>query len=148
MKRKTIAKYDPKSAPRKISSRTTLSKSRCLCEASGILFFPCSGASNVGHLADRASRELAAEGAGLMYCLAGIGAQHPSMIASARDAGRIVGIDGCEVGCAKKILERAGLTINDYIVVSSFGIEKEYQPGRKKDLSTVKQAIEKSLYKD
>lgn len=148
MNRKTPAKLDRNSAQRKVSARATLSKSRCLCEASGILFFPCSGASNVGHLADRASRELAAEGAGLMYCLAGIGAHYPSMIASAQDAGRIVGIDGCEIGCAKKILERAGLTITDYIVVIALGIEKKYQPIRKKDLSTVKQAIEKSLYKD
>lgn len=148
VKRRTVAKSGRKSALRKISPRATLSKSRCLCEASGILFFPCSGASNVGHLADRASRELATEGAGVMYCLAGIGARYPSMIASARDAVRIVCIDGCEVGCAKKILERAGVTITDYIVVSALGIEKKYQPIREKDLSIAKQAIKESLLRD
>lgn len=149
MQRKTIGKSGHKSASRNVSARSALPKLRCLCETSGILLFPCSGASNVGHLAGRASRELAAEGAGVMYCLAGIGARYPSMIASARDAGRIVGIDGCEVGCAKKILERAGLTITDYIVVSALGIEKKYQPDiRGKDLSVIKRAVEESLLRD
>jgi len=60
----------------------------------------------------------------------------------------IVCIDGCEVGCAKKILERAGVTITDYVVVSALGIEKKYQPIREEDLSIAKQAIEESLLRD
>lgn len=146
MNRKPIGKSSRKGATLKATPQNRSNKSRCLCEASGILLFPCSGASNVGHLADRASRELASESAGVMYCLAGIGAGYPSMIASAKDATRIACIDGCEVGCAKKIPEQAGLTITDYIVVNALGMEKKYQPDiRGKESSIIKRAVEESL---
>ena len=35
--------------------------------------FPCSGASDVGGLSDQAARQMALDGTGKMYCLAGIG---------------------------------------------------------------------------
>ena len=41
-----------------------------------------------------------------------------------RLADEVVAIDGCEVGCAKKTLEAAGVTPNRHVVVSDLGIEK------------------------
>ena len=37
------------------------------------LVFPCSGASDVGGLSDRAARQMTLDQTGKMYCLAGIG---------------------------------------------------------------------------
>jgi uncharacterized metal-binding protein len=90
------------------------------------MLFPCSGASNVGLIADRAVRALAAKGAGKMFCLAGIGAHVSGMIESAKAVGRIVAVDGCPVGCAGKTLEMGGLVVTDQIVLSDLGIEKSH----------------------
>jgi uncharacterized metal-binding protein len=44
------------------------------CEYVTKLIYSCSGASNVGEIADRVARKLRAEGLGRMTCLASIGA--------------------------------------------------------------------------
>ncbi|MBM7855855.1 putative metal-binding protein [Desulfohalotomaculum tongense] len=98
----------------------------CSCgrDASEILIFPCSGASNVGQIANQAGVELTKAVVGKMFCLAGIGAHVGSFVESAKGAKRIVAIDGCPVQCAKKTLEHAGVTITDYVVVTEEGIDK------------------------
>lgn len=98
----------------------------CSCETTEILIFPCSGASNVGQIANQAAVELTKEKVGKMFCLAGIGGHVESFIESTRGAKRIVAIDGCPQYCAKKTLEHTGLTITDYIVVSKEGIKKSH----------------------
>ena len=35
-------------------------------------------------------------------------------------------IDGCAVGCGKKIFEKNGITAEHYFVASDMGIEKSY----------------------
>lgn len=42
-----------------------------------------------------------------MFCLAGVGGQLGSFVQSAKDVPQMVDIDGCEIGCAKAILEHA-----------------------------------------
>lgn len=98
----------------------------CTCEAAEILIFPCSGASNVGQIANQAAVELTKDKVGKMYCLAGIGGHLESFIESARGAKRIVAIDGCPQYCARKTLEHAGLSITDYVVVTEQGIKKSH----------------------
>ena len=44
---------------------------QCSCTAAPKLVFPCSGASDVGGLTDRAGRQMTLDLAGKMYCLAG-----------------------------------------------------------------------------
>ncbi|MBF7084277.1 putative zinc-binding protein [Desulfallas sp. Bu1-1] len=98
----------------------------CSCEATEILIFPCSGASNVGQIANQAGVELTKAGIGKMFCLAGIGGHVESFVESAKGAKRIIAIDGCPVQCAKKTLEHAGVTITDYVVVTEEGIKKNH----------------------
>jgi len=97
---------------------------KCLCEASEVLIFPCSGGSNCGQIANQAAVQLAEEGIGRMYCLAGIGAHDSVMIDTAKAAKRIVAIDGCSTACAKRTLEHAGLMVTDYLDVTEEWIEK------------------------
>lgn len=97
---------------------------KCLCNAKNVVVFPCSGGSNCGQIANEAAVRLTKEGVASLFCLAGIGAHIGGMVESARSAERIVAIDGCSVGCARKVLEHAGLTITDYIDVAKLGVEK------------------------
>ena len=97
---------------------------KCLCEASEVLIFPCSGGSNCGQIANQAAVQLTEEGIGTIYCLAGIGAHDSVMIETAKAAKRVVAIDGCSTSCAKRTLEHAGLMVTDHLDVTEEGIEK------------------------
>lgn len=76
------------------------------CEGDERLVFPCSGASDVGGLADEVSRKMSKEEVGRMYCLAAIGAGVESFVETTKAATQVVAIDGCPVGCATKCLEK------------------------------------------
>ena len=56
----------------------------CSCSSAPKLIFSCSGAADVGELADQAARRLTREGSGKMFCLAGIGGQVEGIIKSKR----------------------------------------------------------------
>jgi len=99
---------------------------KCLCEASEVLIFPCSGGSNCGQIANQAAVQLTDEGMGTIYCLAGIGAHDNVMIETAKAAKRVVAIDGCPTSCAKRTLEHAGLMVTDHLDVTDEGIEKSH----------------------
>ena len=73
------------------------------------LIYSCSGASNVGEIADRAARKLRDEGFGKMTCLASIGAHLSGFVESAKGADENITIDGCTVACARKNLEQVGV---------------------------------------
>lgn len=95
----------------------------CLCASGDLLFLTCSGGSNVGQISNQAAVELAKEGRGRLFCLAGIGAHLDTMILAAKEK-TLVAIDGCPVQCAKKILDHAGLETALSVVITDFGIEK------------------------
>jgi len=65
-------------------------------------------------------------GVGKIYCLAGIAAHIGGMVESAKSAKRLVAIDGCQVACAKKTIEHAGLKVTDWICVTDEGISKSH----------------------
>ena len=95
------------------------------CRPNGnIMILACSGGSNVGQLSNQAAVELTKEGFGKMFCLAGVGGHLGGFVQSAKDVPQMVAIDGCEIGCAKGILEHAEVPVKSYIVVTDLGIEK------------------------
>jgi uncharacterized metal-binding protein len=96
----------------------------CCTPDENIMILACSGGSNVGQLTNQAAVELTREGFGKMFCLAGIGGQLSGFVQSARDVPQMVALDGCSVGCAKAILEQAGVPLKSYIVVTELEIEK------------------------
>jgi len=99
----------------------------CCQPASAPLILACSGGSNVGQLTNQAAVELTREGRGKMFCLAGLGADVAGIIKTVREAGETGGVivlDGCALGCAKGIMERAGLPLGTYLVATDLGIEK------------------------
>ncbi len=99
----------------------------CICKVEDIILLPCSGGSNCGQITNQVAVSLDTLGVGRIYCLAGIGAHIDGMVESARGAKRIVALDGCQVACAKKTIEHAGLTVTDWICVTDQGIEKVHR---------------------
>ena len=98
----------------------------CECSAEEITILPCSGGSNCGQITNQVAVSLDVLGVGHIYCLAGIGAHIDGMVESAQGAKRIVALDGCQVACAKKTIEHAGLTVTDWICVTDEGISKSH----------------------
>jgi uncharacterized metal-binding protein len=99
---------------------------KCLCEPNEILIFSCAGSSNVGQISNQAAVKLTQEGIGRYFCLAGIGGHVSGMIESTKASKMIVAIDGCPVACAKKTLEHAGFNIDQYVEITTLGIEKNH----------------------
>jgi len=99
---------------------------QCLCEASQVVFLPCSGGSNCGQIANAAAVELTRQGMGNFYCLARLGARISGMVESARSAQRLVVIDGCSMACALKTVQAVGLQPSDYLEITKQGIEKNH----------------------
>jgi len=98
----------------------------CICKAEDVSLFPCTGGSNCGQITNRVAVSLDVMGVGHIYCLAGIGAHVDGMVESARGATRIAALDGCQVACAKKTIEHAGLTVTDWVCVTEEGISKSH----------------------
>jgi len=117
-----------------------MAESSCGCGSDDVrLLFSCSGAADVGALADQAARKLTKEGAGGMACLAGIGGGVSGMIESAKAASKVLVIDGCPVDCGKKSMEKAGVSNFDYIRVTDLGLIKGKSPVNDKNIETVAQ---------
>jgi uncharacterized metal-binding protein len=88
------------------------------------LIFSCSGAADVGELADRAGRALNRSGQGKMFCLAGIGGRVSGILKTTESAVSILAIDGCPLDCAKKSLTEAGFKKVNHLRLSDLGFEK------------------------
>ncbi|HEX3030245.1 MAG TPA: putative zinc-binding protein [Clostridia bacterium] len=120
----------------------------CACRPSEIMLFACSGGgSNVGQIANNAALEMAKEGKAKMYCLAGLGGHVPGIIESAKQAKKIIVIDGCPILCAKKIVEHAGLKVDELIVVTDENVDKT--PGvfdiKDEEIVRIKNLIESKI---
>ncbi len=107
-----------------------MTQSGCGCGGSTgpKLIFACSGAADVGAIADRAARQLMANGAGKMYCMAGIGAKIPAVVETTEAASKVLAIDGCPVDCAKLALEQNGFAGFEHLRLTDMGMEKGKSP--------------------
>lgn len=100
----------------------------CACDVAPKLIFACSGAADVGQASDLAARKLTAEGAGKMFCLAGIGGRVSGIMETTKAAAAILAIDGCPLDCARKTLEEAGFAQFEHLRLSDLGLEKGKTP--------------------
>lgn len=94
------------------------------CKNGPTLIFSCSGAADVGELADKSSREMNKSYVGSMYCLAGIGGNVSGIIKSTEAASKILAIDGCPVCCTKKTLEEKGFLYFKHLNLNDLGFVK------------------------
>ena len=96
----------------------------CECGAAPKLIFSCSGAADVGAVADRAARELTQKGIGKMFCLAGIGGRVSGIMKTTEAAQAVLAIDGCPLNCTKLCLEQAGFTDFEHLQLTEIGMGK------------------------
>jgi len=99
-----------------------------ICTGGPTLIFACSGAADVGEIADQAARKLTKDGLGSMFCLAGIGGEIKPIIDKTKSAQKILAIDGCGLDCVKYSLEKQGFTDYIHLRVTDAGLEKGKSP--------------------
>jgi len=112
------------------------------CGGGTKLIYSCSGAADVGEIADRVTRKLRADGSARMTCLAGISAGLSGYVQSAKGADENITIDGCNTACAKKTLEKIGVTPTSYIL-TGFGLVKGETPVTDKIIDELFEKIKK-----
>ena len=112
------------------------------CGTSTKLIYACSGAADVGEIADQVARRLRSEEFGKMTCLAGIGAGLSGYVQSAKGADENITIDGCSVACAKKTLEKIGVRPTAYIL-TDLGLVKGESPVTEKAVKQITDLIKR-----
>ena len=88
------------------------------------LVFACSGAADVGAVADLAARQLAKAGLGKMFCTVGLGGRVEPILQTTRAAQTILAIDGCPLDCTKRSLAEAGFDQCLHLRVTDLGMIK------------------------
>jgi len=107
------------------------------CSGGPTLIFACSGAADVGEIADRAARKLSRDGAGRMFCMTGIGGRVSGIMKTTESAEKILAIDGCQLNCAKNTLEQAGFNEFRHLQVADTGLEKGKSPATEENIAKV-----------
>jgi len=111
-------------------------QSNC-CSGRPTLIFACSGAADVGQIADQAARKLSRDGAGRMFCMTGIGGRISGIMKTTESAEKILAIDGCQLNCAKNTLEQAGFNEFRHLQVADTGLEKGKSPATEENIAKV-----------
>ena len=113
-----------------MKERTVIFMAQCSCNCGGDqnlrLLYACSGAADVGQVADLVARRLLDRPVRAIDSDTGIGANLSGFIESAREADNII-IDGCPVGCGRKMFEARGLPFTE-IVITQQGLVKGSAP--------------------
>jgi len=109
----------------------------CVCNAAPKLIFSCSGAADVGEVADRAARQLTRAGVGKMYCLAGVGGGVPQILEQTGMASDLMAIDGCPTGCVSASLKKAGFDNFKRIQLADMGLNKGASPATPENIERV-----------
>lgn len=117
----------------------------CNCSSALKLIFPCSGAADVGEIADHAARQLTREGVGKMYCLAGIGGRAADIVANTGNASVVLAIDGCGVGCASMTLKEAGFSNYVSLQLTDLFLLKGSSPASADNVDRVAEAARQVL---
>jgi len=101
-----------------------MAEADCSKVSSEKLVFACSGAADVGAIADQAARQLTKTGKGKMFCTAGLGGKVEPIITTTKAASTILVIDGCPLDCTKKSLSEAGFDNFIHLRVTDLGMVK------------------------
>ena len=108
-----------------------------VCQGGPTLVYSCSGAADVGHIADLAARKLTAEGIGQMFCLAGVGGRVEPIMKKTATAATLLAIDGCALDCVKATLQQAGFERFEHLRVTDLGLEKGKSPADEANVGKV-----------
>ena len=96
----------------------------CTKTPSATLIFACSGAADVGAIADQAARQIARAGKSKMFCTVGLGGKVEPILETTRAASIIIAIDGCPLDCTKRSLVEAGFDEYLHLRVTDLDMKK------------------------
>lgn len=113
------------------------SQQSCGCGGGARLIFACSGAADVGEIADKAARKLTRDGKGRMFCTAGLGGRISGILKTTEAADGVLAIDGCPLNCVKSSLEQAGFTAFRHLQLADLGLEKGKSPATERSVDNV-----------
>ena len=87
-------------------------------EPKSLVLYACSGAADSGQIADLVARRLDEEDWGSLSCLSGVGAGLSGFLDYAKTADNII-LDGCPVGCGRKMFEQQGLPFTEVVITTT-----------------------------
>jgi uncharacterized metal-binding protein len=96
----------------------------CSKSPSAKLVFACSGAADVGELADLAARKINREGLAKMFCTVGLGGKVEPILETTKASDTILALDGCPLDCTRRSLEEAGFENYLHLRVTDIGLTK------------------------
>lgn len=88
------------------------------------LVYSCSGCSSAAQLANHVALQLDRRGVAEMSCIAGVGGDVASLLKLAHSGRPIIAIDGCQLVCASKCLERHGIAPDKHLQLHDYGVKK------------------------
>jgi len=92
-----------------------------------VVMYACSGACNLGQIANEAVRTLDQLGQGTMGSSVAVAARNPKEVAFASQAGQRVIVDGCGDSCLMKVFRSAGLSVDKHVIVDALGVETKHE---------------------
>jgi len=122
-----------------------MANNQCGCGGKSVVVMACSGASDVGEVADRAARKLRSETRARMSCLAGLGAGLPGYVSLAAEADTLLIIDGCPVECGRQIALKAGAKNFRHLKLAEQGFVKGKSPATTENVEKACEAAKKLL---
>lgn len=108
-----------------------------VCCSEGKLVFACSGAADVGEIADKAARILKKENIGNMFCSVGLGGNVWPILKATAMASEILAIDGCQLACTEKSLRNIGIKHYNHLCLTDLDMEKGKSPVNKESVQKV-----------
>lgn len=88
------------------------------------LVYSCSGCSSAAQMANTLAIRLDRHGTAEMSCIAGLGGDVPSLVRLAKSGRPILALDGCPLVCVAATLRRHGLSADEHVVLSRYGVRK------------------------
>ncbi len=104
------------------------------------LVLTCSGASDVGELADRVGRRLVHQHAARLECAAAVASHLPVALEHLQQAKTVLAIDGCASHCLSKILHRAGMEKFHHLELGELGFAKGHAPATEDNIHRATEA--------
>jgi len=107
------------------------------CSSAKKLIFSCSGAADVGAIADKAARILNQEKIGKMFCTVGLGGKVKPILKATQEASLLLALDGCPLECTQHSLKQAGFNEFLSIRVTDLGMDKGKAPVTEENVNIV-----------
>lgn len=100
----------------------------------------CSGASDVGEIADKVGRALARSSTVHLECMAAVGAHDARVVEKLRQAKLVLAIDGCLSRCVSKALDRECIEHYKHLELDELGFLKGHSPATNENVHRVSEA--------